>query len=347
MALQAQQPGAAHVALWNRLVDLDPAAVDGAFTAGEVVKATLMRITLHAVHAGDHQPWLTAMLPTLRASRLNDKRFAKAQASVAEVDAWMDDLLAFTATPRTAAEVQAWMGEHTTAEAQWLWWAVKSFAAWRRVPGDGPWAFGQDTSVVSAGFAQPTVDEAASDVALAGLIARYLAAFGPATVADIGRFALVPRGRVRRVLPDVDDLVTLIGPDAVEYLDVAGAPRPDDDVPAPPRLLGMWDQVLLAFDDRTRVIDDDHRGLVIRRNGDTLATLWVDGRVVGVWRTADDGIQASAFVPLPDDAWDGLASEAAALQAWLADRHPHPFGRYDHWWKKGIPAHETRLLSPG
>jgi hypothetical protein len=105
----------------------------------------------------------------------------------------------------------------------------------------------------------------------------------------------------------------------------------------------MWDSLLLAYDDRGRVIPPEHRRQVIRINGDTLSTLLVDGYVAGVWRAVEGGIEATAFRPLPDEAWDGLAGEARALVAFLADRDPAVYRRYGHWWAK-LPPGETRLL---
>src|SRR5579872_2670224 len=68
VALQAQYPASPYLALWNRIRAFDPAGLDAAFTGHEVVKATLMRITLHAVHAGDYRAFREAMEPTLRAA---------------------------------------------------------------------------------------------------------------------------------------------------------------------------------------------------------------------------------------------------------------------------------------
>jgi hypothetical protein len=62
-----------------------------------------------------------------------------------------------------------------------------------------------------------------------------------------------------------------------------------------------------------------------------------------VWRPTDAGIEATAFHPLPDDAWEGLETEARALVAFLADRDPTVYRRYGHWWAK-LPPGETRLL---
>ena len=134
-------------------------------------------------------------------------------------------------------------------------------------------------------------------------------------------------------------------PDGAKLFDLAGAPLPPEDIPAPPRLLPMWDSILLAYADRGRVLPPDYRRLVARSNGDVLPTLLVAGYVAGVWRPVEGGIEATAFSRLPEDAWAGLAAEAAALTAFLADRDPTVYRRHTHWWKT-LPSAETRVL-PG
>ena len=59
-ALQAQEPPSPYLALWTRLKDFDPPALDHAFASWAVVKATLMRMTLHVVAAEDYPSfWAT------------------------------------------------------------------------------------------------------------------------------------------------------------------------------------------------------------------------------------------------------------------------------------------------
>jgi hypothetical protein len=73
--------------------------------------------------------------------------------------------------------------------------------------------------------------------------------------------------------------------------------------------------------------------------------LLIDGHVAGVWRPIDGGIQATAFRKLPAQTWQGLAAEARALVAFLAERDPFVYRRYAHWWD-ALPAAQQRLL-PG
>jgi hypothetical protein len=346
VALQAQQPASPHLALWNRLTGFDPAELDAAFADRTVVKATLMRITLHAVHTDDHRVFRAAMQPTLYASRLG-YRFAAAGLTPADAEELIPELRTFAERPRTSREMVAWCEQRLGAEkSAGAWWGLKGYAPLRHAPTGGPWSFGTSPSYEAAGTAYTPVgpDEAAD--ALQALVLRYLAGFGPASVADVAQFALVQRARARTALRALDGAVEQIeGPDGTALFDIPGASRPPADTPAPPRLMAMWDSVLLAYADRSRVIPPEYRPLVIRVNGDVLPTLLVDGHVAGVWRPVDGGIEATAFRDLSSEEWDGLAAEAASLTQLLAGRDPEVYSRYGHWWAK-LPAARVRIL-PG
>ncbi len=346
VALQAQQATSPYLALWNRLTDLDPADLDAAFARQEVVKATLMRITLHAVYAGDYQAFREAMEPTLRAARLDD-RFRASGLTVEDADALVPDLLAFADRPRTGAEMEAWIEQRLgTPPDPSAWRGLRGYAPLLHAPSGGPWSFGYRPSYVAPGTRPTLGDPDASAESLQALVLRYLEGFGPASVADVAQFALVQRARARRALQALaSDLDRLEGPNGEELFDFPGAPRPPEDTPAPPRLMAMWDSTLLAYSDRSRVVPPEYRKLATRSNGDVLPTLLIDGYVAGVWRAVEGGIEATAFHRLPDDAWEGPAAEARSLVAFLADREPEVYRRYNYWWSK-LPGGETRLL-PG
>ena len=345
VAVQAQEPASPYIALWNRIAGFDPADLDAAFRDHRLVKASLLRITLHAVDAQDYTTFHEAMLKNLRASRLNDHRFTSTGLTAADADALLPHLVEL-ASQRvvTQAEIEAALAERLGAEAEpRLWWALRTFAPLAHAPAGGPWSFGPRASFVAAPTTPTRTDGHES---LQRLLRRYLEGFGPATAADFGQFALQRQPPVRAALEAIaGTLVTLEGPGGVELLDVPGAPLPDEDTPAPPRLMAMWDSVLLAHVDRGRIIPPEYRGVVIRRNGDVLPALLVDGLVCGVWRPVDDGIEAHAFRPLADEAWEGLAAEAGALVEMLAGRQPAVYGRYARWWSS-LPGGDVRIL-PG
>ncbi|MGH2617290.1 MAG: winged helix DNA-binding domain-containing protein [Thermomicrobiales bacterium] len=348
VALQAQQAASPYLALWNRLADFDPADLDAAFAGQEVVKATLMRITLHAVHAEDYRTFREAMEPTLHAAAWLDARFRVSGLTVADADALLPELLAYADRARTAAELAAWLKQRLGAPPHpGVLRGFRGYAPLLHAPTGGPWSFGSRPSYVSSGPRPSLADPEASAAALQTLVRRYLEGFGPASVADVAQFALVQRARAKKALQALaGDVERLEGPNGEELFDVPGAARPDEDAPAPPRLMAMWDSILLAYSDRGRVIPPDYRSLVTRSNGDVLPTLLVDGYVAGVWRPVDGGIEATAFHRLPDEVWEGLAAEARSLAAFLAGREPGVYRRYGHWWGK-LPSTETRLLPGG
>jgi hypothetical protein len=160
----------------------------------------------------------------------------------------------------------------------------------------------------------------------------------------VAQFALVHRPRARNALSALsDDLERIEGPDGTELFDIPGAARPSEDTAAQSRLMAMWDSVLLAYADRSRIIPPAYRKLVMRSNGDVLPTLLIDGYVAGVWRPVEGGIEATAFHRISEDAWNGLAAEAQALVAFLAAREPQVYRRYNRWWAT-LPQAEVRLL---
>ena len=95
VALQAQDAASPYIALWNRVSGFRPGDLEAAFASRAIVKATLMRITLHTVVLDDHDPFLEAMQPTLRAARLHDRRFRRTGLSADDADALLPDVLAF------------------------------------------------------------------------------------------------------------------------------------------------------------------------------------------------------------------------------------------------------------
>jgi hypothetical protein len=343
VALQAQEPASPYIALWDRLVDFDPAELDSAFAEQEVVKASLLRITLHAVAATDYPAFHEVMQRTLRAARLDDQRFTREGVSVAEVEALLPDLLEFTATPRTNRDVERWIEARFGAPKPRAWWALRHFGPFVHAGTGGPWTFGPRPTYVRAREVARPGDVQAS---ARRLVRRFLEGFGPASAQDIAQFSTIYRPPIQEALRSMDgELERCEGPDGSSLYDVPGGVLPPEDTPAPPRLMAMWDSALLAYADRDRLIPADYRKVVIRRNGDVLPTLLVDGCVAGVWRPFDGGIEATAFHRLDDDAWAGLDAEARALLPLLAERDPTVYGRYGRWWAS-LPAVEVRVLGP-
>jgi hypothetical protein len=340
VALQAQEPASPYIALWNRLAGFDPARLDEAFVERSIVKATLMRITLHAVAADEYTQFHEAMLRVLRSSRLGDRRYTSTGLTIDDVDDALHRIVRYTSQPRSKDEIIGMLSDGSPVEPR-LWWALRTFAPLIHVPTGGPWSFGRSQEFATA----PTTPARLGDrTALQHLVWRYLEGFGPATAQDFGQFALQRQAEIGAALEAMADrLAILEGPGGETLFDIPGGLIPPADTPAPARLLGMWDSILLAYRDRRRVIPDEYRAHVIRRNGDVLPTVLVDGYVSGVWRPTDDGIEVKAFRPMSDHHWNELVQEAGPLSTLVASRDPNTYRRYSGWWSK-LPQAELRTI---
>ncbi len=336
--LQAQEPASPYVAVWSRQEGFAAVELDAAFADRTVVKTTFMRATLHAVTAADYGRCLLAVLPRDRGVRRVDRGSAPTEAELAPV---LAATAAFATEPRSLAELQAHLetlrGDRPPVEL--VWW-LRRWAPLLHAPQAGtPWSFSRRPRFVDAFAWLPDLELAPRDAALAATIRRYLGAFGPASAADITAWSGIPVGLLR---PSLDaslasgELERFRTEGGRELFDLAGASRPDPDVEAPPRLLAMWDSVLLAHADRTRVISDADRRVVIAQNGDTLPTFLVDGEVAGLWwaDVATGGrttIVIEPFRPIPAAARAALESEADRLRSFVEPIEPAVYRRYQRW----------------
>jgi hypothetical protein len=158
------------------------------------------------------------------------------------------------------------------------------------------------------------------------MVARYLGAFGPASVADVQTWSGLTRlGEVvDRLRPG---LRTFRDEQGRELFDLPDAPRPDPGTPAPVRLVAEFDNLILSHADRTRVISDLGRQRIATPNGVFPGTVLVDGFAAGMWRiTRSRGsavLTIEPFGPLPDADRDAVTAEARRLLVFAAPEAGH------------------------
>jgi hypothetical protein len=212
-----------------------------------------------------------------------------------------------------------------------------------------PWSFGRRPRLAHAPAWLGTDGWPGAAAALERLVRRYLGAFGPATAADLAQWSGLAVARVRPGIAAVEatgDLRRFSDERGRELLDLESAPLPDPDTEAPPRLLPMWDSTVLAFADRTRLIADEDRRVVIARNGDTLPTFTVDGVVAGLWwAELEPGGRTRIVIepfrpPLRRADARTLEAEAARLAAVVEPLEPRVYARYQRWRPaaSGVPS---------
>jgi hypothetical protein len=217
--------------------------------------------------------------------------------------------------PRTRAEIMDSLGFHSRTlevdELRTYSWVV-ALGRLEQTPECAFYGFRGSPTYEPADHEHSPRAEAAAHA-----IKRYLAAFGPATRADVSQWSGVT---IRDLEPGFEALRLRRRRDERdrELLDLPRAPLAQADIPAPARLLPRWDELLLAHKDRTRVLPDDYRKAVIHKNGDVQQTFLVDGSVAGLWRQESERIVLEPFAPLPRGTKRELEDEAARLAAWLS-----------------------------
>jgi hypothetical protein len=304
--LQAQWAPATYVGLWTRVEGFRREALERAIAREQAVRAILMRGTVHLVTRRDYGVFASA---APRPSWIRDD-------SAELADRVHDSLVEFGREPRTRAEIFAWLRtEHGIDHdgAYGFWYALRTVGRLTHAPSSGTWKQPRETRYVLIEHEQ--IDPFPARVEL---VRRYLAAFGPATRADIAEWSGL---RVRDFEPALEALEPLRrfhDERSRELLDLPRAPLPSSDAPAPVRFLPRYDNLVLSHADRNRVITDEHRRTVIHGTGMVEATFLVDGFVAGLWKFEKGRVRVEPFAPLPHAWRRPISDEAARLEAWLA-----------------------------
>ncbi|WP_143667252.1 DNA glycosylase AlkZ-like family protein, partial [Streptomyces sp. ms184] len=160
----------------------------------------------------------------------------------------------------------------------------------------------------------PPASEGADDPVGQALVRRYLAAYGPAATADLRAWSGLA-GLPGAVAAVRDELVRFRDERGRELLDLPDAPRPDPDTPAPVRFLPAFDNVILGYQDRSRIIDDAHRGLSVAGERVVL----VDGRVAATWTVAEDVVTVDPLRTLSRADRAAVADQGRELATFLSD----------------------------
>jgi hypothetical protein len=155
--------------------------------------------------------------------------------------------------------------------------------------------------------------------AVDALVLRYLAAFGPATVADIQTWSGLTR--LREVTGRLQ-LRAYRGPGGAELLDLPDKELPAEDVPAPPRFLPEYDNLLLSHADRRRVIPHAHPVPLWPGSGATQGTLLIDGAWDATWKITADALTITPFRRLTAAEESAITGEAAKLLAFTCPADP-------------------------
>jgi Winged helix DNA-binding domain len=313
-ALQAQWPPSPYIALWSRIDGFRKEQLMRAVERRAVVKATLMRETLHLVSSSDYLAY-AGLFTSARTARI--ERVLAKEASEVDVDELARELVRHaTAKPRSRPELLDLLGRPRLGREPRPWheWHVLTAKAGLvHTPSGSAWRHRTGGSRYAPAASWLGADGRSDDDARRHLVRRYLAAYGPASRADVAQWTGLAIGALEPAFSD-RALALFRDEQGRELLDVPRAPLPSPDTVAPVRFLPPFENCLLAHADRNRILSDEHRKLVIR-GGDVRPTLLVDGVVVGTWNLVDGVMELEPFEPLTRSIRRELEREARALAA--------------------------------
>lgn len=313
VGMQAQSQNAPYFGLWSRIEDFRHEELSKLLRDKQVVRMALMRSTLHLVSSRDAlqlrpllQPVMDRSLKGAFGKKLNGiDQDALAAAGRALVEK----------EPMTLREMGLRLCEHTSVlDPEAAAGAVRNKVPLVQIPPRGIWGeSGQAVHTsVEAWLGQPLFSSPDPE----WLIKSYLSALGPATVKDIQVWSGLTR--IHEVIKTLrKDLITFRNERGEELFDLPAAPRPEADTPVEPRFLGEFDNMLLSYADRSRIMDEMYRKRVFTSNGIIRATFLVGGFVTGTWKMTSGShgteLHIEPFRKLTEQELDALSEEGDRL----------------------------------
>jgi hypothetical protein len=319
--LQAQLANPPYMGLWSRLQSFQRADLTRLLEQREVVRTSMMRRTLHLTTTEDYLHFRPA-LATLHARHL-ESFFGQSQACGLTREHLLAEIQDFLREkPRTTAELRARLAELIPQMDERLIYAVRVSLSLIQVFPGGVWGVGGSPAYAEAQvwlgrlFVSPTEG-------LRTLIRSYLAAFGPASVKDLQIWS-----GLSRLQPAVEalrsELITFRDEQGHELFDLPDAPRPSAHTPAPVRFIPDFDNLILAHEDRQRIIPDCYRSFVMPGRSLVLPTFLVDGFVSGIWHIERTPtvvrLVIQPFESLPVSTLQELQAEGQRLLTWVTEK---------------------------
>ena len=314
IGMQAQVPDAPYVGLWTGLERFVPDDLAALMAQRRAVRASLMRATIHLVTACDFLALRPVVQPVLERDVYGNATYGKDRLAGLDMDAvLMAGRTLLEERPRANAELRGLLSVRwPERDPASLAYAVRGLLPVVHVPPRGIWGESGPVALTTAEAwlgRGPDPDREPGEAVL-----RYLAAFGPATVADARTWSGLSglREVFERLRPH---LRTFRDERGRELFDVPGAPLPDPDAPAPPRFLPEFDNALLSHADRARIIADQHRRALLK--DPLMRAVLLDGFACGTWRMERGRGKASLviepFEALSEQDRNALVEEGARL----------------------------------
>ena len=199
-----------------------------------------------------------------------------------------------------------------------------------RASNDGGWMTSRPRWSSTASWLGEEIAPRSEAEGVAGLVERWLRAFGPGTVADIKWWLGSTVAAARRALADLHAVeVDLDGRTGYVLPDDLEPTSPVDPWPA---LLPPLDPTTMGWFERDWYLGS-YKSQLFDTNGNAGPTAWWDGRIVGGWRQHETGeVELQLLEDIGKQGRHSLEDEATRLSEWLGGtrvvaRFPSPLSK--------------------
>jgi hypothetical protein len=325
VGMQAQAPNLPYVGLWARLEGFRTDELSRLIETRAAVRISLMRNTIHLLTTRDALGLKPLFMPLGERGYMRGSPWGRgmSEADVAAITSTGRDLMADRS--RTVAELAKLLAERFPGrDALAMAYGVRYMVPLVFTPPRGIWGAGGPVALTTmeAWLGRPPGPAIPAEQ----LVLRYLAAFGPASPADMRAWSgLAMRPVFEKLRPK---LKTFRDAKGTELFDVPRAPRPPAETPAPVRLMPDYDNILLGHSDRTRIMDAGRHVGLFSSNGIMQGAVLVDGFVRAAWRPKTEKGATTLHVapfakPLAARDRSAIADEARGLLELLAPGQKH------------------------
>jgi winged helix DNA-binding protein len=326
VGMQAQAPNLPYIGLWARLAGFRHEELSRLVESRKAVRISLMRNTIHLVTSRDAFALKPLFTPFGERGFIHGSPWGRHMKE--------EDLRAIRTVgvelmserPRTIADLAKQLGQRFPGrDPLALAYGVRYMVPLVFTTPRGIWQAGGPVALTTfeawlGGPPGPAIEPEK-------LVTRYLAAFGPASPADMRAWSgLAMRPVFERLRPKLRAFRDEKGR---EIFDLPKAPRPSPDEQVPVHLIPDYDNILLAHADRTRIMPAGRHLGMFSSNGVMQGAVLVDGFVRAMWVPRKSTLEISAFVtPLTKAERAAVEAEAAQLMSFLApgERHEVKFG---------------------
>lgn len=316
LGLQAQDNLPPYLALAARVDGFAPADLSDRLEDRSLVRFFTMRGTVHVLTADDALRLRGWAQPALdRQSATNQTSRPANHITTAELDAVVRPFLADGPQPLPAIG-KALAAAYPDVPEEALRHVTRERLPLLQVPPRGLWkrSGGVVYAYADGYLGRPFVEAEVEEIVL-----RYLAAYGPATAADMTVWSLVTRlGPVFTAMHKADRLVAYTDEKGRTLYDAPGAPIADEALPLPPLLLGKYDNVFLAHADRDRIAPEAARRAWMGANGGVGSAFFHDGLFAGIWRAEDGQVELTPFFTPTAAEQRAISAEVDRIEAFLA-----------------------------